>query len=305
MESVVNNCISIAETDSSVMIRGESGVGKEGIAKLIHSSSKRKDFPMIPVNCGAIPPELFESEFFGYRPGAFTGANAKGKTGFVQLAHKGTLFLDEVGELPLPMQSKLLRFVETGEYYPIGSAKAEKADVRIIAATSRDLSQMIKDKTFREDLYYRLHVLPIRIPPLRDRPEDIECIALYYLEKFNKKYKKNLVLRPSDIELLQQYSWPGNIRELRNSIERTVVLNNLDKARKVIEALINPYIQDAEPLKNSSNFSVQPDLPLNTALEQFELRYLQAVVDHHGGHLQDAANTLGIHRSTLYRKLHR
>mgnify|MGYP000119993828 FL=1 len=180
MHALRRDCATIAIADSSVMLIGESGVGKELIAKFIHSQSSRSMQAFIAVNCSAIPPELFESEFFGYRPGAFTGASAKGKPGFLRMAHGGTLFLDELGELPLSMQSKLLRFTESGEFYPVGSTQTEKVDVRIITATNRNLMQMVKEGSFRSDLYYRLHVIPIRIPALRERPEDIEAIAAYY-----------------------------------------------------------------------------------------------------------------------------
>ena len=239
MSNIITICKQIAQTDGTVMILGETGVGKEMIAKLIHSASRRDEAPFIPVNCSAIPQELFESEFFGYKPNSFTGASSKGKKGLAKLADKGTLFLDEIGDLSMPMQAKLLRFIESGEYLPIGSIKNEHSDVRIIAATNRNLRDMMAEGRFREDLYYRLQVLPIKIPPLRDRPEDIKPISQYYIDKYNHKYNHNLRLTDYDFSLLAAYTWPGNIRELRNTMERTVILNDLNKARKTILSLIN------------------------------------------------------------------
>ena len=193
MQQVVDLCTSIAPTNSTVSIIGESGVGKELIARLIHHESRRKEEAFIPVNCSAIPAELFESELFGYRPGAFTGANRKGKLGLVQMADKGTLFLDEIGELPLMMQSKLLRFIESKEICPVGGIQTEKVNVRIITATNRDLLGMMKAGTFREDLYYRLMVLPVHVPPLRNRPDDIRIISSFFLQEFSKKYEKKKI----------------------------------------------------------------------------------------------------------------
>lgn len=309
MHAVRNDCLTIASTDSAVMIIGESGVGKELIAKFIHSQSPRKGQPFIAVNSSAIPPELFESEFFGYRPGAFTGANSKGKIGFLQMAHKGTLFLDELGELPLLMQSKLLRFVESGEFYPIGSTKAEHVDVRIITATNRDLRDMMKDGLFRNDLYYRLHVFPIQIPALRERPEDIAVIATYYIERYNKKYGKQSFLSTNNMNLLQNYSWPGNVRELRNIIERAVLMSPSFQSELPLHSMFQS--EAIPPVSTAPNHSESlPDLtppsqtlPLQEALRQFEEQYIQAVLKQHNGHLQDAAASLGIHRSTLYRKI--
>lgn len=306
MHSIRQECATIALADSSVMLVGESGVGKELIAKFIHSKSSRSTQPFIPVNCSAIPPELFESEFFGYRPGAFTGANAKGKAGLLQMAHKGTLFLDELGELPLLMQSKLLRFVESGEFYPVGSSKAEKVDVRIITATNRNLLQMVNEKTFRGDLYYRLHVLPIHIPALRDRPEDIESISKYYVNRYNQKYCKRTFLSASNLQLLLDYSWPGNVRELRNIIERAVLICPPDHRELPLASMLRQEwnSRSADLSCSSSAAPALPplDLTLSEATEQFEQQYIQAVIQQKGGQLSVAAKSLGVHRTTLYRK---
>lgn len=300
-------CSTIAATDSPVMLFGESGVGKELVSKYIHSESPRKNQPFIPVNCSAIPPELFESEFFGYRPGAFTGANTKGKIGLLQMADQGTLFLDELGELPLLMQSKLLRFIESGEFYPVGSNKPEKIDVRIITATNRDLLQMIEEKTFRNDLYYRLHVLPIHIPPLRDRPDDIEAISLYYVDHYNQKYYKRAFLSENNMQFLLNYSWPGNVRELRNIIERAVLISPPDRRELPLSQMFSMEhtLVDQPEKKNTKNDAFplpDLDLPLHEALHQLEQKYIQAVIEKNNGQLNEAARSLGIHRTTLYRK---
>jgi transcriptional regulator with PAS, ATPase and Fis domain len=308
MGELVTQCAVIAEGDSAVLISGESGVGKELMAHMVHDLSGRKNQAFIPVNCSAIPAELFESEFFGYKPGAFTGANAKGKIGLIQMAHKGTLFLDEVGELPLLMQCKLLRFVESGEIYPIGSSTPEKVDVRIISATNRNLFEMVQEKTFREDLYYRLNVIPLSIPPLRERPADIGAIAVFFLNKFNKKYDKQLIFSDEELEILQNYSWPGNVRELRNAIERLVLLSSPGQVKQNLQSMLYLNKKGHSPLAvigntaGSAVFRIRLDLPLKDAMEQFEADYVHAVLKKHQGRLGEASQALGIHRTTLYRK---
>lgn len=310
METIIKNCETLAAADSAVMITGESGVGKELVAQLIHSLSPRREQAFIPVNCSAIPPDLFESEFFGYSPGAFTGANSKGKNGLLLMANKGTLFLDELGELPLAMQSKLLRFVETGEFYPVGGTKPQKVDVRIISATNRNLTQMMEEKTFREDLYYRLHVIPLRIPPLRERPEDVEAIAVFFLQKFNKKYEKDLTLSDQALLLLRRYRWPGNVRELRNTIERTVLLADSGQAEDTLRAMLlsGEGWDETGAVESRTGIAAalaERDLPLQQAAERFEQEYIREVISRHGGRLSEAADALRVHRSTLYRKQNR
>lgn len=310
MHKIRNDCFTIAGIDSAVMITGEVGVGKELIARFIHSQSPRKNQAFITANCSTIPPELFESEFFGYRPGALTGTNSKGKIGLLQMAHGGTLFLDELGELPLLIQSKLLRFVESGEFFPIGSSKAEKVDVRIITATTRNLLTMMKDGEFRNDLYYRLRVFPIYIPPLRERPEDITSIAAYYIDRYNKKYGKDTYLSLSNIHNLKAYHWPGNVRELRNIVERAVLMapsgqSELHLNTVLSQELVSPAAQPAASVPPRPELTMPAlNLPLNEAIRQFELQYIQAVLNKNDGRLQDAAASLGVHRTTLYRKLH-
>ncbi|NTV83468.1 MAG: sigma 54-interacting transcriptional regulator, partial [Bacteroidales bacterium] len=224
MESVMELATRVSMVESPVLIHGESGVGKEIIANVLHSMNmKRKKAPLIKVNCGAIPKELMESEFFGYEAGAFTGASRCGKPGFFELANKGTIFLDEIGELPLDLQVKLLRVLQEHEISRLGGVKTIKLDVRVVAATNRDLEPMIKEKSFREDLYYRINVIPIRIPPLRERKDDIVPLLFHFLDLYNKKYDLKKSLSDELVECLLKYDWPGNVRELMNLIERLVV----------------------------------------------------------------------------------
>ena len=216
----------VAKTDASVLIIGETGTGKELVARAIHSASARNDKPLIRINCGAIPANLIESELFGHEKGAFTGATASRKGRF-SLADKGTIFLDEIGEMPLELQPKLLRIIQEGEFDPIGSSETIKVDVRIIAATHRDLLSFSKEGKFREDLYYRLNVFPIMIPPLRDRGDDIHLIAQEIINQFSKKLNRKMrPLAEQDKVLLSRYQWPGNVRELQNIIERAVIITH-------------------------------------------------------------------------------
>jgi len=224
MVRVFNLIEQVARTQATVLINGETGTGKELVARAIHQASQRKDRPLIRVNCGAIPANLIESELFGHEKGAFTGATTSRKGRFL-LADKGTLFLDEIGELPLDLQPKLLRVIQEGEFDPLGSSETLKVDVRIIAATHRDLLQYAKEGKFREDLYYRLNVFPIVVPPLRDRGKDIELIAQAIIDKFSDKLNKKIhPLSEADKAQLSRYGWPGNVRELQNLIERAVII---------------------------------------------------------------------------------
>lgn len=236
----------ISLVDSTVLIEGETGVGKEVVSKFIHRQSKRKDKPFIKIDMSALPETLLESELFGYEKGAFTGAEAKGKVGLIELADKGTLFLDEIGELPLNLQAKLLRVIQDREFYRVGGHQPIGIDVRIIAATHRNLKEMVQQKKFREDLYYRLHVVPIYIPPLRERKKDIQSLIFYYLDHFNKKYRFSKTLENDALEYLIAYHWPGNIRELQNIIERLVVTVENDIINK---ACLPDFIQQSsDPL---------------------------------------------------------
>jgi PAS domain S-box-containing protein len=226
MLEIKNTIIRIASTDITVLIQGESGVGKEVVTKLIHNLSLRNRHPLIKINCGLIPENLLESELFGYESGAFTGASKHGKIGKIELANQGTLFLDEIGEMPLNLQVKLLEFLQDRGITRVGGTQKIKIDTRLIVATNRDLVSMVHKGCFRRDLFYRLNVLPINIPPLRERREDIPVMAEYFLEQFNEKYKTNKKLSPEVRDVFLQYDWPGNVRELIHFIERLIVISD-------------------------------------------------------------------------------
>lgn len=231
MQCIMDLAVRVAKSDATVQLLGESGVGKEVIARLIHKESPRSEAPFIKINCGAIPRELMEAELFGYESGAFTGASHKGKPGMVELAHHGTLFLDEVGELPLDMQVKLLHLLQDRVVTRLGGTRSFNINIRVIAATNRDLEQLVNKNMFRADLFYRLNVVPLSIPPLRDRRDDILALLQQSLTEFNKRYANNRSFAPSVIKQLIDYSWPGNVRELRNIVERLVVTARSDIIR--------------------------------------------------------------------------
>lgn len=284
----------VSGLDATVMLLGETGVGKEEFARYIYQNSKRKDLSFIKVNCGAIPANLLESELFGYEKGAFTGANKNGKIGLFELADKGTIFLDEIGELPLDMQVKFLRVVQEQEVERIGGTKPVKIDVRIIAATNRDLEEMMRQKTFREDLFYRLMVFPIHIPPLRERRKDIEPLAQLFLEKLNKKYGFQKLFSFEALELMKEYRWPGNIRELKNLVERAVIISNED--------LIGP---ESIPVdvgdKRRHKMDEGPYLNLKLELHRIELGYMEQAYKTYGN-VREAAKSLGMTPATFVRK---
>jgi len=229
MMSVMEKVFKVARTEANVLLTGESGVGKEVVAKLLHKMSYRKDGPFIQINCGAIPDSLLESELFGYEKGAFTDALRCGKPGFFELANKGNILLDEIGDLPLNLQVKLHRVIQEKEVFRLGGVKPIKLDVRLIAATNRSLEEMVKQNTFREDLYYRLNVFPIQIPPLRERKTDILPLAEMFLHKYNERHALKKRLSPGICNFLKTYSWPGNIRELKNMIEHLVIISDQDE----------------------------------------------------------------------------
>jgi len=225
MERIMNLAFQVGKVDSTVLITGESGVGKEIFARIIHRAGRKENGPLICANCSAIPENLLESELFGYNEGAFTGARRGGQPGLFEVARGGTLFLDEIGEISLNIQVKLLRVIQEREIMRLGGRKAVKVDVRIIAATNRDLKSMVEKGTFRADLFYRLNVVPIHVPPLRERHDNILPLANHFLEKYNKRFDKAVSLSPASVSLLEDYLWPGNVRELENTIERAVVLD--------------------------------------------------------------------------------
>lgn len=223
MQKIVDTIKKVSIVDSTVLVLGETGVGKSRLVRHLHEVSHRKNESFYEINCAALPTNLIESELFGYSAGSFTGANREGKKGLLESAHKGTLFLDEIGEMPIEIQAKLLQVLQEKTFRPIGGRELKKVDVRIVAATNRDLSEMVKQGTFRKDLYYRLNVIPIAIPPLRERTEDILPLIYHYLQHFNKKYGRDVKLAPSTLQMFVGYPWEGNNREIENVIERIVI----------------------------------------------------------------------------------
>jgi PAS domain S-box-containing protein len=294
MEKIVDTAIRVARVDSTVLILGESGVGKEIISKFIHNASARSKGPFVKINCAAIPDNLLESELFGYRAGAFTGALKEGKPGIFETAGGGTIFLDEIGEIPLHLQAKLLRVLQDMEVTRLGDIKPKAVQARIITATNRNLEEMVAQGKFRQDLYYRLNVVPIRIAALRDRVEDIEPLTLYFLIKFNKKYNTEKWIADDAIEVLKTYPWPGNVRELENFIERIIVLKN--------ESLITKdEIQDFLSMAAPETYTKQED-NLKNALDNLEKHMITKAMEKHKT-TRAAAKALGIDQSTLVRKL--
>jgi len=299
MKTILATIHSISEVDSTVLISGESGTGKEMVVNEIYASSMRSCRPIIKVNCGAIPPALFESELFGYEDGAFTGARRKGKPGFFELAHMGTLFLDEVGEHPLEMQVKLLRVLQEGEIIRIGGSKPISVDVRIIAATNRDLWEMTEEGTFRQDLYYRLNVINIEVPPLRQRRDDIIPLVMHMLERFNQKYGKHKEIPIELGKVLRELPWRGNVRELENLIENLVVLCPEDVLTP--EHLPVRYQRGQNP---ASQVEIRGILPMKDMVRRAE-RQLIANAQAQYSSMQEVAKALGVDVSTISRKLSR
>lgn len=299
MGDVIDKVAKVALTGANVIITGESGVGKELIANTIHNLSPRKDKPFVVANLAAIPENLMESELFGYTRGAYTGADPKGKVGLAKTAAGGTLFLDEIGDLPLSFQVKLLRFLEQKEIMPLGANRAERVDVRVIAATNRNLAQMVREGTFRRDLFYRLNVFNIHVPPLRARKEDIEALTFYFLEKANKQYKTGKTISPDALRLLCSYNWPGNIRELKNMIERLVVLYpSCQITPKQVELELSGCSDLSETIDDFESRN------LNEAVSRFEKEFIIRSLKKYGDP-ESCAMALGVHRTTLMRKMRR
>lgn len=289
----------VAPLDTTVILLGETGVGKEVFAKYVFQNSTRQTKPFIKVNCGAIPANLVESELFGYEKGAFTGADKNGKMGLFELANTGTIFLDEVGELPLDMQVKLLRVLQEQEFERIGGHKPIHVDVRVLAATNRNLEEMVAQKTFRQDLYYRLMIFPVNIPPLRERSDDILPLAELFLHSLNKKYDFKKYLSPLSVTLIKDYRWPGNIRELRNVIERAVIISNGDE---ITPDDLHLYTDEERP--RSVSRALSPVRDLKTAMEELELSYINHAYETFGN-VREAAASLGMTPSTFVRKRQR
>lgn len=287
----------VAGTSASVLIRGESGTGKDLFAEAIHRESDRRDKPFVVINCGAIPPTLFESELFGYQGGAFTGADRKGKPGKFEVADGGTIFLDEIGEIPPDMQVKLLRAIQQNMFYRVGGNEPIKVDVRIIAATHRNLEEMLTQRQFREDLYYRLNVVSLELPPLRERKEDIPELVYTFINEFAGQHKRGISrVAPEVMSVLLDYSWPGNVRELRNILERLVILADGDTIK--VEHLPETLKKQARGTPEQETAGTLPDLTRRTEREIIARALQQA-----RGNKARAAKTLGIPRSTLYYRL--
>ncbi len=291
----------VGQVDSTVLILGESGVGKEVIAHTIVRSSDRRDEAFIKVNCGAIPENLLESELFGYEKGSFTGADRKGKPGMFELAQKGTLLLDEVAEIPLNLQVKLLRAIQEQEIMRVGGTKPIKLDVRIIAATNKNLDELVRRGEFREDLFYRLNVIPITVPPLRDRKDDTPPLIDHFLRRYNEKYRLNKAIDEKVVDRLVSYDWPGNVRELQNIVERMVVLTREDE---ITLANIPPQIKPLVEAEKHFRVDVADVIPLRDALFQVEKKLIIKALQKYGT-TRRAAEALGVDQSTVVRKYQR
>ncbi|WP_371379394.1 sigma-54 interaction domain-containing protein [Sporomusa aerivorans] len=284
----------IAQSDATVLITGESGSGKEVVASELYCKSNRQGLPYIKINCAAFPDSLIESELFGYEQGAFTGASSNGKMGMFEMANKGTILLDEISETPLILQAKLLRVLQEKEFIRIGGRKSIKLDVRVIATSNQDMYELIKQGRFRKDLFYRLNIIPISLPPLRERKEDIPLLAHYFLNRFNIKYGMEKQLDNSAIKAMMKYDWPGNIRELENAIER-IVVSSEDET----------ITQNDLPYSNRANVLVKGNfgrsITLREALDTFEREFIQNALEHCGSTYK-AAKVLGVSQPTVFRK---
>jgi DNA-binding NtrC family response regulator len=307
LKQIIMSLQRASSTDATVLLEGESGTGKELFARTLHALSGRADGPFVAINCAAIPETLLESELFGYEKGAFTGAAAR-KLGRFELAHRGTLFLDEIGDLQLPLQAKILRALEEKRFERVGGTAALQVDVRIVAATNRNLKVAVATRQFREDLYFRLSVFPIAIPPLRERPADIPLLAKYFLERYCKELKKKVLgLAPSAVDELRGYSWPGNVRELQNCIERAVILTDGDTIHGRHLSLASRL--PAQPASGTSDPWSQVDLSGTLAeasqrvLVEVERRKIEEALREAGGNQGAAADLLQISHRALAAKL--
>ena len=298
MQKIIRLAMTVAKVESTVLITGESGVGKGVLAEFIHVNSHRKNGPFIKIDCSSIPESLFESELFGYEKGAFTGAEKSGKLGLLELGEEGTVFLDEIGEMPLSMQPKLMRAIQDKEIVAVGGKKVKQLDIRIIAATNVDLFQMVRDKLFREDLYYRLNVIPVAIPPLRERKEDIMPLIQLVIERVNKDYGWSKRIASDAMEILIDYAWPGNVRELENLVERMMV----STFGQVIEAKDIPFGAVGN-VRNKFEFEDSKN-NYKKILANFDYYLIENAIAETGS-IPKAAEKLGINVTTLRRKIER
>ncbi len=299
MREVLDFVDRVADTEATVLVTGESGTGKELVARAVHARSRRAGGPLVAINCAALPEALLESELFGHVKGAFTDAKAT-KRGLFLEAQGGTLFLDEIGEMPLGMQAKLLRALEERKVRPLGAPSEVPFDARLVAATNRDLETLVAEKTFREDLYYRIHVVHVALPPLRARGDDVLALATHFVQRFAERHAKTIDgLEPALLRRLLAYPWPGNVRELQNCIERAVALA---RGSELSVDDLPPRVRDH---KASDVLVASSDPTELVTLEEVERRYIRRVMEAVGGSKSEAARVLGLDRSTLYRKLER
>ncbi len=302
MQRVYRMIEKVGTTDSTILILGQSGTGKELVAKAVHYSSRRADHPFVAINCAAMPETLLESELFGYVKGAFTGANTF-KKGLFETANGGTLFLDEVGGIPLSMQATLLRVLQEHEIRPVGGTENIPVDVRILAATNEELSEKMRAGTFREDLYYRLSVIPIELPLLRDRASDVPLLVSHFLERIGEREGREVSISTAAMSALQAYTWPGNVRELENAIHRAVALCD---GNVITAGSLPPAIQEYAPPEETATASPAKEparlLSLKAFMREQERNYIGRVLEQHGGDKEAAARALGISLATLYRK---
>ncbi|MFS0646802.1 sigma-54 interaction domain-containing protein [Siminovitchia sp. 179-K 8D1 HS] len=297
MRAILDRIKRLSSVDTSILILGETGTGKNLIAEKIHSSSQRKNKPFIEVNCGAIPEQLFESELFGFKKGAFTGADRNGKVGLIEAANEGTLFLDEIGELPINLQVKLLSVLQNKRVRKVGDITDTPVDVRIIAATNKDPLELIQQKLLREDLYYRLSVVPLKLPPLRERKEDIYVLTNFFLEKFNKKHQKDVQLLNSVYFAFETYNWPGNVRELEHVVEQIVVLADGD----IVDSADLPPQFHMKGSDNPLTSEPSETRTLKEIVNDIERKYILNLWNEYKD-IYLVAKKLGIHRTTLLRK---
>lgn len=301
MKAVKDTIMKIAPLDLAILVEGETGVGKEVFVRALHRFSERHDGPLIKINCGIIPENLMESEIFGYEEGAFTGAHKSGKKGKVELANGGTLFLDEIGELPMQLQVKLLDLLQDGTFTRVGGNKKNKVDARIVAATNRDLKSMCEKGTFREDLFYRLNVFPVTIPPLRERKQDIETLSKYYVSQYNSKYKSNKKMTKDMLVKLVSYDWPGNVRELEHVIERAFILTEGDA---IGEDVIKSSLFGSAKNQGTGKIICTDIMPLKEAKREVERQLLTRAYEEHKSTYK-VAEILKIDQSTVVKLLHK
>jgi two-component system, NtrC family, response regulator HydG len=290
MVEIYKTAAQVAPTDATVLIEGETGTGKELVARMIHRFSKRAEMPFVPVDCASIAPTLLESELFGAMKGSYTGAE-KDRVGVLESAHRGTVFLDEIGEVEFGFQLKLLRFMQEREVRPLGASRAKPVDVRVVAATNKDVQKLVEDGKFREDLWFRLNVIRLRLPALRDRKGDVPLLAHFFLAKYNGRYNRDTRITESGLKALDEHSWPGNVRQLQHLIERLTILAPNDR-------IDGEAVRDALALMEPREHTVE-------TLADAETEQIRKVLAATGGNKSRAAQILGIERKTLYRKLER